>query len=96
MSFQGIGVKSDEDDQPESSVSVPGDSNMDDAARDGDKENVAGDSNKDNAARDDDEDDDCEALKAQLFDNHLYRLWRTGALLKQCTSDEDCDTFEVC
>ena len=66
-------------------------------ASDGDKENVAEDSNKDNAVRDDNKDDDkYEALKAQLFDNHIYRLWRTGALVKQYTSDEDCDTFEVC
>ena len=33
-------------------------------------------------------------LEAQLCDDSLYRLWRTGALMKQFTSDED--TFEVC
>lgn len=43
----------------------------------------------------DDNSDLCQILKSQLFDNHLHRLWRTGALLKVYNADEDCDTFEV-
>ena len=40
-------------------------------------------------------DDQSGVLKAQLFNSHLQRLWRTGALINMYRSDEDCDTFEV-
>jgi hypothetical protein len=38
--------------------------------------------------------EECAVLEAQLCDASLYRLWRTGALMKQFTSNED--TIEVC
>ena len=73
-------------------VSALGGYNMDDTTGDVNKENTPGDGKEDNSK----DDGKYQTLKAQLFDNHLNRLWRTGALMKLYTSDEDCDTFEVC
>ena len=40
--------------------------------------------------------EECSVLESQLFDSALNRLWRTGAMMKQHTSDEDpVNDFEV-
>ena len=48
----------------------------------------------DNSLATDPTGEECAVLEAQLCDDSLYRLWRTGALMNQFTSNED--TFEVC
>ena len=105
-------MNTDEDDQLKDAAGDghkdggAGDGHKDGGAGEGHKDGGAGDGHKDGGAGDDYKDggvgnkgDKCQILKAQLFDDHLHRLWRTGALLKLYTSDEDCvrdDMFEVC